>query len=305
MKNLLLYIVAIWVGFSSCDHIDNPYPVVESLEIDTTLYPGNWQDYLDNEWPTFTANTNTQRNLLIEDFTGHQCIYCPLAADTAHALHQDYGDRMLPATIHSGPNGLDNFQSTNASFPIDWTNEDGLDIGEYLGQIPGSSFIGNPSGSLNRTMQNGGLNLSQAFWRPAAVNVINSSLKVNIQSEANFYPSTSGLFIHAEVEILDPALVNDLYTVVYLIEDSLVGKQKMPDNSTNDTYVHRDIMRDCLKSNWKGRQLTQDLFTNGKYLLDYSYELPSIYDPTNMHLLIYVRDDVTDEIYQVIKQDVQ
>lgn len=304
MRNVLLIITAAWIALSSCDHIDNPYPVVESLEIDTTLYPGVWQDYLDNEWPTFSANSNTERNVLIEDFTGHQCIYCPLAADTAHALHHDYGDRMLVATIHSGPNGLDNFQSTNASFPIDWTNEDGLDIGQYLGQLPGSSFIGNPSGSLSRTVVNGGLNLSQAFWRPNAVNVMNSSLKVNIQSEANFYPATSGVFLHAEVEILDPGLVNDLYTVVYLIEDSIVGKQKMPDNSTNENYVHHDIMRDCIKSDWKGRKLTADLLTDGKYLFDYSYALPSNYDPTNVHFLIYVRDDVTDEIYQVIKQDI-
>lgn len=305
MKKILFIALASIAALSSCDHVDNPYPFVEVQEIDTTLYPGLWDDYLNNEWPTFSANTNTQRNVLIEDFTGHQCIYCPLAADTAHALHHDYGDRMLIATIHSGPNGLDNFQSTSASYPIDWTNEDGLEIGQYLGQMPGSSFVGNPSGSLNRTVQGGGLNLSQAFWRPAAVALTNSTLKVNVQSDANFYASTSGLFLHVEVDVIDPSIVNDLYTVVYLIEDSLVGKQKMPDNTTNESYVHRDIMRDCIKSDWKGRQLTDDLLTDGKYLLDYSYVLPSIYNPDNVHLLVYVRDEVTDEIYQVIKQKLQ
>jgi hypothetical protein len=57
--------------------------------------------------------------------------------------------------------------------------------------------------------------------------------------------------------------------------------------------------------------LTPDLITNGKYYLDYSYILPNqlgpggetnIHNADNMHLLIYVYDMSTLEIYQVIKK---
>jgi hypothetical protein len=65
------------------------------LELDTTLYPGNWADYVANEWPTFTANTNIDRNILIEDYTGHKCIFCPAAADLAHQLEVTHEEPIL------------------------------------------------------------------------------------------------------------------------------------------------------------------------------------------------------------------
>ena len=133
-----------------------------------------------------------------------------------------------------------------------------------------------------------------------------TNLKANLQAEINYYPSTRGVFIHSEIDILDQSInVNDLYTVVILIEDSVIGKQKMPDNSTDPNYIHRDIMRGSIGSFWQGNQLTVNQFNNGKYYFNYSYALPSQYDDSNVHLLIYVRDAITEEVYQVIKKKIE
>ena len=109
MKKGLLFI-AFTIAFGlyllpACDRISNPYPVQPCLELDTTLYPGNWSEYVANEWPTFTQNTNTDRNVLIEDFTGHKCIYCPAAAELAHQLHEANPNRVFVASIHAGVDG--------------------------------------------------------------------------------------------------------------------------------------------------------------------------------------------------------
>ena len=303
MKKLLFLGLIGIVGLSSCDKVDNPYPVGNIIELDTTLYPGLWSDYIATEWPVFTANANTQRNVLVEDFTGHQCTYCPFAADTAHKLKEDYPGRAFPATIHSGPNGMSGFQTTSTEFPIDWTNTDGLAIGTFLGNIPGSAFTGNPRGSINRILVGGQKTMSTSNWRNTLVGALAAPLKVNIQSDGNYYSSTRGMFLHTEIDVLDDGLANELYTVVYLIEDSLIAKQKMPNNTVNETYIHRDVMRDCINTDWKGRKLTEANKVNGKYYYDYSFALPAQYNPDNMHLLIYVRDAVTEEIYHVIKQD--
>lgn len=302
MKKILYLAVLGFIGITSCDKIDNPYPVGNVTELDTTLYPGVWSDYLSTEWPVFAPNGNTLRNVLIEDFTGHQCTYCPLAADTAHKLMLDYPGRAFTATIHSGPNGVSGFQATSTEFPIDWTNTDGLAIGTYFGNIPGSGFTGNPRGSISRILVGGQHTLSTPGWRPALVAALPTPLKVNIQSQANYYSATRGVFLHTELDVLDASLTNDLYTVVYLIEDSLVAKQKMPNNTVEDNYVHRDIMRDCVNTDWKGRKLTDSDKIDDKYYFNYSFALPAQYNPDNMHLLIYVRDAATDEVYHVIKQ---
>ncbi|MDX2359314.1 MAG: Omp28-related outer membrane protein [Crocinitomicaceae bacterium] len=306
-KIYLLVFLGAALGFASCDHVEFPYP-----ETIATLgwegYPdGDSAHYVANAWPVFSANPNTQRNILIEDFTGHLCSWCPPAADTAHSLHGDFPSRIYIATIHAGPNGLDVFQSTNPNFPIDWTNPEGLAIGKHFGDLPGSGFIGNPRGSVSRIEVGGQHTLDQDTWRGTAVTGMAVPLKVNIQSATNYYPSTRGLFLHTQLEVMDGGLnLDDLYTVAYLIEDSLVAKQKMPDNTTNETYVHRDIMRGCINTTWEGMKITDAYLIDGDtYDFFYRYELPAEYNAEDVHLLIYVRNKTTEEIYHVVKQDLQ
>jgi hypothetical protein len=310
MKYLLpSFILFLWgLQLTSCDHVENPYPIQESSDLDTSLYPGNWSDYVANKWPVFTTNNNTFRNILIEDFTGHQCVYCPAAADLAHALHEANPSRVFVASIHAGPTGMGDFQVvTPPDYPIDFTNAQGLEIGTYFGANDGG-FIGNPRGAINR-FNNGFIFQSPALWASMLSDQLNqNSLKVNIQSALNYYPQTKGAFLHVEVQKLDQSLTNELGIVTYLIEDSLVGDQKMSDNSHNSSYIHRDIHRGNLNNQTFGRTLTSNDLSNGKYYVNYSFVVPNqldgAFNAENMHVLVYVYDKVTLEIYQVIKQKI-
>jgi hypothetical protein len=97
-----------------------------------------------------------------------------------------------------------------------------------------------------------------------------------------------------------------------MIEDSVVGPQLVQSTYTPD-YVHRDIMRGTLDGETFGKILTADLMTDNKYYVDYSYILPNqlgpngtttVHNADNMHVLIFVYDAVTKEIYQVIKKPI-
>jgi thiol-disulfide isomerase/thioredoxin len=293
----------------SCDRISNPYPPVVNLELDTTLYPGNWSNYVANEWPTFTQNTNTNRNILIEDFTGHKCIFCPAAADLAHQLHEANPNRVYVASIHAGVDGIGDFQTVDAEYTLDFTNPDGLAIGTWFGQNDGG-FIGNPRGPVSRVSNGGVIFQSPGQWSSMTSTLLTeNNLKVNLQSALNYYPSTKGAFLHVEIDKIDPTLTNELGIVAYVLEDSLVGDQKMSDNTHNHNYVHRDIHRKNLNNMPFGRPLTAADLNNGKYYVNYSFVVPNQldgnYNAENMHVLIYVYDMSTLEIYQVIKQKIQ
>lgn len=303
-KILFIGLVGI-LGLASCDKVENPFPPTINTALDYTLFPGGDSlAYVATEWPTFSPNSNVLRNVMIEDFTGHQCTYCPIAADTADAIYHDYPTRAFVSTIHAGPDGAGSFQAVTTDFPIDWTNPAGVAIGEHFGQIPGSAFVGNPRGSISRILNASQHTAHVNDWRGFTEAAMGSSLDANTQAVVNYYPSTRGVFIHTEVENL-AGITNDLYTVVALIEDSVIAKQKMPDNTSNYNYIHRDIMRGTIGSDWKGRQLTANELDAGKYYFNYSYALPAQYDAEHVHLLIYVRDAVTDEVYQVIKKKLQ
>ena len=68
----LLFITAIALGaLTSCDKVENPYPPAD-LGISWGLYPnGDSLHYYANVYTAFGANANVDRNILIEDFTGH------------------------------------------------------------------------------------------------------------------------------------------------------------------------------------------------------------------------------------------
>jgi len=303
MKKALLFSVLFSLVLIACDKVKNAYPPVLTT-LDTTLYPNAWSTYV---FPVFTANTNTNRNVLIEDFTGHKCTFCPGAAIIAHGLEENNPERVFVSTIHSGPSGIKGgFQATPAGgdFTYDFTNPIGLAIGGYFGSIPGSNFFANPCGNISRLVYNGHISNAPSEWAAATNAILTANtLKVNLQSTVNYYSQTKGAFVHIEVDIIDPSLT-DLGLVVAFYQDSIVKPQVDGPNTILD-YVHRDLLKEHINGDIFGETLKDDKKgTNGKYYYDYSYRVPDEYPAENAHFLIYVVDKTTLEIYQVIKKQI-
>jgi len=308
MKNLhhiLFFFIGVML-FTSCDKIDYPYEKVVSIKLDTTLYPnGTWSDYLENEYPMFAQNNNTNVNVLIEDYTGHTCITCPTAADIAHTIHQNNPSRVFVASIHTGP-GSTSFQiayPNSTKYYTDHTNAEGVKYGEEFKD--GFGFYGNPQGTVNRKKGSGEMFALYGVWQSRATDILNeNNLKVNIQSVFNYYESTNGGFLHVELEKKTSEAI-DMNTVVYVIQDSLVDWQKMPDNTDNEFYIHRDKHLGSIDNNPFGvKAFNAEAVIGDKAVIDYSYVLPSGIDKSNLHFLIYVYNKDNYEILQVIKQKI-
>lgn len=308
MKKFIVLTAVLATVIASCDKVKNAYPAKASgnSTLDWSLYPDGDSAYYVSQglWPTFPANTNTFTNVLIEDFTGHRCFNCPNAAAILHNLEDANPGRVFGASIHTSPVGMSNFQEEELpDYPAILYNDLAFEIGIHFGSKPGTGFIGNPNGAVNRQLNGTDNTSSPGTWSSKTTVELNKPLRVNIQSHANYFASTRGSFLHVEVDKVDNNLTNPLAVVVYVCEDSLVAPQLMPDLTRNANYIHRDIMRDCIDGNAFGRVLTaSDLGSNGKYYVNYTYQLPSQYNVDNMHYLIYVYDKTTEEIYQVIEQ---
>ena len=190
---------------------------------------------------------------------------------------------------------------------MDFTNPEGVEIGLYFGENDGG-FPGNPRGTVNR-FNNGTIFQSPTQWTSMVNDQLSSNnLKVNIQSELNYYEETKGAFLHVELDPVDANVAENLGITVYLLEDSLVGDQKMSDNSHNSNYIHRDIHRGNLNASAFGRPVSSEDLNGDKYYINYSFVVPNQldgqYNASNMHLLIYAFNTETWEIYQVIKQKI-
>ena len=322
MKTLFFTILCISIFLcSSCDKVRTPYQP-PYIDIDTTLLPAgtSLQDYKNNYWLAFQNNTNTNVNVLIEDFTGHKCSFCPFAAVDAKAIEAANEGRVFIASIHAGNDGNTALQATGGSLLThDFTNPNGINIATELTQYGG--FGGNPSGTINRKYFGGQMfSMLSSSWAGYTATILNeNNLLVNLQAQTKYFTETRGLFLHTEIDVKEPSLVdtNQLYQVVYLLEDSLIAPQYTPPtwgfpNDINIDYVHRDIMRGCIDNQPMGRQVIDafkvdkngNILAGDKYYINYSYKLPVQYNPDNMHLLIYVYNNATKQILQVIRKNI-
>lgn len=322
MRKYIVIFIALFLGLAtmpSCDHVDNPFPQGINTDLDTTLYPGNWSEYVANEWPDFSAmpDDNPNRNVIIEDFTGHRCAACPAAATVAHNLHEGNPNRVFTAAIHTGAsnNGVSTFQVLALpDYTVDFMNQNGLDFGAFFSTtLAGAGFFGNPAGSVNRSALGTEYFYGSGIWSQKVNEVLSSPRRLQVKAKVNYYPETKGLFLHTEIQKEDASIAySDLGIIVYLIEDSLIAPQDVAGTYTPD-YVHRDVMRGEITGQTWGRDVIDGELIDNKYYLDYSYLVPNQLAPTgqtgshnagNMHLLINVYDKNTYEIIQVIKKKI-
>ncbi len=285
---------------TSCDKVT--YPNVIITDLDTNIFPGNFIDY---DYPTFDENTNSDRNVVIADYTGHKCNFCPPAATLAEEIADANPGRVFIASIHASaePGGAGSFQAVDEDFPRDFTNPQGLEMASEFYSL-GVGFGGNPRGNVNRVPDEDGLFFSFAVdWSAKTDEVLETTLNVNLQAKSNYYEETGGVFLHVETDFIND-LEGNYNIVVYAIENSFVSPQKQPDGSTNEDYVHHDIhIGNVFEETW-GRGIASGSTAAGtKVSTDFSYALPEGLTNDDMHFLVLVFNRETYEIEQVIKHE--
>ncbi len=305
MKNVLricLIFIALMI-YSSCDRPVIAYKDIP--DVDSTYYPGLWADYLLNEIPEFEQNTNTQRNVLIEKFTGHKCGPCANAAVDIKNMHDTLVGRMFYVNIHAGAGGMTSFQEYNpqaSSFYTNHTNSIGLAYGVFFGN--GYNLSSLPGFLVNKLLLGGQQssmilpnNMNQVRERVNTV-LADNNLKYNIQAVFNYFNETQGGYLHVEVEKIH-AENPDIEIIVYVVQDSLRDWQQLS-IGTDPDYLHLKKHLGNIDNQLWGQRLN---FTGGnKVRKDYSFGKPLGIEPENIHFLIFISDAETKEVYQVIKK---
>ncbi len=298
----LIYILTASTIILSCDCIENPIPESTGT-LDWNLYP---YDTTSNPypWPTFTTNNNTDRNILLEDFTGHRCVNCPAAAVNAKLLEDANPGRVFVASVHASTSGA--FQAVNPpEFTMDFQTTAGT---TYANEIPG--FLGNPTGTINRQDESPIFN-SHWYFDNDWSNAINTQLtsapfSANLQLEYNYFAQTNALFIHTESEFKSN-LTGDYNLIIYLVRDTVIAPQEYS-GSIDHHYHHHAVLSDNINGTW-GTSIVSGNATNGDiYYNDYSFQLPdpssdSTYNINNLSLITYLCERNTFEVIQVIKTE--
>ena len=272
MKQLLLSLSIFTLLFMtpSCDVIDQPFK-------------GNIQD---------TTSTQQQRNVLIEDFTGHRCKNCPKASKAIEALVDAYGSRIIGLAIHAGPG---NFTNTNTDYPTDFTTPEGKAIQNFFG----TNFL--PVGMVNRenwTASGNGHWSPYTNWPTLSSEAIDSTLRIALEASAGV--NSGNLEVSAK-GLPQMGLLHDLNIAVLIKESNIVRPQLMPDDTRDSNYVHMNVLRDYVTDTWGESFGTSPMLPGDTLSGNYTIAWNTDWVQSNAAVVVYVFNPSNYRILQVIE----
>jgi len=261
MKQASVFLFAIVLIFTACHEIVPPITPI-----------GGGGTGPDDEQP---------RRVLIEEFTGVQCVQCPEGAEEIETLIGIHGDRLIAVGIHAGHFAIPYPQSNH-----DFRTQDAFAIFQMLGPV---GFY--PSAVINRKRFAGENNLvlnkekwagyiAQEMMEPSLLGIdINpgwsiGNREISVEVKSNFYQNYTG----------------ELLLTVLLLEHNIVDAQLTPQTSSQNPdlgYVHKHVLRKAL-TNPGGNQIGTG-FERGQELTRYfTHSIPQTWNENNISIVAFV-----------------
>ncbi len=240
------------------------------------------------------------RNVLVEDYTGHKCGNCPRASRAIYDLKSVYGDRLIIMAIHAGGFATP-FPPAAPYYTYDFRTTAGTELDTDFG----ISVAGNPNGMVNRRKVNGSYIIASTKWADEASAIFSdaSPLPINMEITNSFNTSTRLLQTQVNTEFFK-SLTGSYKLCVFMVEDSIVNWQKDYDATPEDVefYTHREVLRGSMNGTY-GAVVTPtnlgDINT-----LTYSTTLDPSWNENHFSIVAYFYDEATKEIIQVEQKEI-
>ena len=235
------------------------------------------------ETPWQVTTAITKKNILMEEFTGTGCYWCPDGHAVADRMTRIWPGRVFPLCIHTG------------SLATAYTTPAGDQIGQYLH----CEAAGYPSGDVNRRDFGSGYLMSRSDWLMAADYVMGEDAPVNLLLQSRYDADSRELTVHVE-GYFTADVIGEPRLCVLLLQDNVWGFQNGP---TAGDYRHMHMLRQALTDDVWGDPI--DEAQAGRYFCrDYTTALPArIGDvdvvPQDLQVVAFVSRSRTD-IEQVV-----
>lgn len=234
---------------------------------------------------TYVKPAQVNRAVLIEDFTGQRCVNCPNATDEIDALQEQYGDSaVIAVAIHGGSFG---FSGTNKLVGL------ANDLTKGYCTYWNVDAYGQPIGAINR----GGL-VKYDTWASAVRTALQQTAPLNLSLYCNYNEVDNTVDITTTAYGTNGTITGKLQ--LWVVEDSIVALQLLPDGSADYNYVHNHVLRATINGEW-GEAIT---VTEGHTVTArHELKLESSWVPKNLHIIAFVYDD--NGVQQVTKSRIR
>lgn len=210
---------------------------------------------------TIVSMTPSNRNVVLEEYTGVNCQYCPDGHRRANELKAANPDRVSVINIHQGSFANSTYTT---QFGDALANQTGLD--------------GYPSGTVNRHVFSGSNTaLNRGEWANRAQQIMNMSSPVNIAADGTLDWATRTVTIRVQLYYTASQSVTSNSLNVAILQDNVIGSQSgmagNPDQMVGNQYKHMHMLRHLITGQWGE---TIDNITPGTLVeKTYTYVIPA------------------------------
>lgn len=168
------------------------------------------------------------RCVLLEDFTGQNCVNCPAAHEEIDVLVKQYPDALIPVSIHAGDFGIScTARRPGLMQPEGNTYNDRYGIDEW------------PKGVVNG--RGGALNPGE--WSDAVREELKRDANVSLDLSATADVTAGTIDIGCVIRPKEN-MGGTMY--VWVIEDGIVARQVDKEQGLISDYVHNHVYRACV-----------------------------------------------------------
>ncbi len=219
----------------------------------------------------YVSTEPANRNVILEEFTGRNCTWCPSGHVIANQIMANHPGRAWAINVHAGGFSPTTYPNLNTT--------DGQAICSGFGV---SSF---PTGVVNRST---GSSVGRDQWANLSNTQLGQASECNVAGMAVVNPETRVATITVEVYYTGNSAVDQNFLTVAMLQDSILGSQTgMNDNPAQvigNQYCHMHVLRDIINESTWGDPISPT--TQGTLITrTYTYVIPqSIGSPNGVEV---------------------
>ena len=218
---------------------------------------------------TIVSTTPENKKVILEEFTGINCVWCPDGHAIAQAIKDANPDDVFLINIHTG-----GFSTPSGGQP-DFRTPFGSAI---AGQ---SGLVGYPAGTVNRhhfpgQAQNGGSGtaMSRNQWNSASNQTMGEASYLNMATEADIDVQTNEITVHVEAYYTGNSPESSNKLNVALLQNNTLGPQT--GGNMGNEYVHQHRLVHMITGQW-GEVINET--SQGDFIdRTYTYTVPADYN---------------------------
>lgn len=263
IKKISLFAL-LFFAFTACEEIP---PDVDPPSVNTTT--------------PIDSTGEVLRHVLIEEFTGVQCVNCPEGAQLIENLINTHGDRLIAVSLHSGF-----FAEPLSESQYDLSTDEGEQLDALIGPAEGY-----PSAAINRNSFGTASNIQfSPTWAGYVADELATPPKVGVSMTNSFDDTTRDLSVEVTIDFLE-TITDDLSLSVLMTENDIVDAQ-MDQSGLVENYTHKHVFRSMLSSIVGDAIEVQEVGTNTTE--SFNFTLPTEWNADKCKVVAFVHQSAPE-----------